>query len=105
MRLRVSIAGPSLNQPKATSFLTYGGREVRQRTPRLMSPLAEVRQGRAVTPIGASTLDDSLRVLGTESGFPQLPVSEVRLHRLEGTANELVDCFADYVDRVLRFFT
>lgn len=66
-------------------------------SPSISSILAAVSAGLAVAPVGASMLDDSLRVLGQESGFPLLPVSEMRLHRSRSADNELVDCFANYV--------
>jgi DNA-binding transcriptional LysR family regulator len=66
-------------------------------SPSISSIMAAVREGLAVAPIGASMLNDSLRVLGPESGFPNLPVSEVRLLRSEVADTELVDCFANYV--------
>ena len=42
-------------------------------------------------------MDDSLRALGPENGFPLLPVSDVSLHQSRATDNELVACFANYV--------
>lgn len=66
-------------------------------SPSISSILAAVRAGLAVAPIGASLLDDTLRSLGPEQGFPLLPVSEVSLHRAPSANNRLVDCFTDYV--------
>lgn len=63
----------------------------------ISSILAAVRSGLAVAPIGTSTLDESLRVLGPEAGFPLLPVSEVSLLQSSAAENEPVNCFADYV--------
>ena len=66
-------------------------------SPSIAGILAAVRAGLAVAPIGRSALDDSLRVLGPDDGFPLLPVSEVSLHRTATADNEVVACFAGYV--------
>lgn len=65
--------------------------------PSITNLLAAVKMGLAVAPIGVGNLDDSLRTLGPENGFPLLPVSQVSLHRSQVTDNELVACFANYV--------
>ena len=61
------------------------------------SILAAVRAGLAVAPIGAGALDDSFHVLGPESGFPLLPVSELSLHESPSADRELVECFSRFV--------
>lgn len=66
-------------------------------SPSMAGIQAAVRAGLAIAPIGRSTLNESLRVLGPEDGFPLLPVSEVRLHQGPSANNEVVTCFADYV--------
>jgi DNA-binding transcriptional LysR family regulator len=66
-------------------------------SPGLSSILAAVKAGLAVAPIGAVTLDESLRTLGPENGFPLLPVSEVTLHQSRSADAELAGCFAEYV--------
>jgi DNA-binding transcriptional LysR family regulator len=66
-------------------------------SPSISSILAAVKAGLAVAPLGASSLDDSLRTLGTEHGFPLLPVSDVTLHQSRSADNQLVSSFAGYV--------
>ena len=66
-------------------------------SPSIAGILAAVKAGLAVAPIGGSSLDGSIRVLGPEQGFPLLPVSEVSLHRAANADSELVACFANYV--------
>ena len=66
-------------------------------SPSITSILAAVKMGLAVAPIGASIVNESLRVLGPETGLPILPVSEVRLYQSQTVKNEPVACFADYV--------
>jgi DNA-binding transcriptional LysR family regulator len=71
-------------------------------SPSLSSILAAVKAGLAVAPIGGGLQDESLRILGPESGFPLLPVSEVTLHKSRSADDALVDCFADYVIQSFR---
>ena len=59
--------------------------------------LAAVKAGLAVSPIGIDSLDDSLRVLGPENGFPILPVYEISLHQSRSADTEITSCFANYV--------
>ena len=66
-------------------------------SPSISGILAAVKAGLAVSPIGADSLDDSLRVLGPENGFPLLPVYEVSLHQSRTADKEVVACFANYV--------
>ena len=66
-------------------------------SPSMAGIQAAVQAGLAIAPIGRSTLNESLRVLGPEEGFPLLPVSEVSLHQGPSADNEVVACFADYV--------
>ena len=66
-------------------------------SPSISSILGAVKVGLAVAPIGASNLDNSLRALGPENGFPLLPVSDVSLHQSRSADNELVACFTNYV--------
>jgi len=66
-------------------------------SPSISSILAAVKTGLAVAPIGTSTLENSLRLLGPESGFPLLPVSDISLHQSPEADSEPVTCFADYV--------
>lgn len=65
-------------------------------SPSLSNILAAVKAGLAVAPIGASHINDDLRILGPENGFPLLPVSEVSLHS-RSWGNELVDRLASHV--------
>ena len=65
--------------------------------PSIASILAAVQSGLAVAPIGRSLVNDNLRQLGPEDGFPLLPVSEVSLHQSAAADNEAVNCFAHYV--------
>ncbi len=71
-------------------------------SPSTSSILAAVKAGLAVAPVGTGSLDDALRVLGPENGFPLLPVSEVSLHQSPSAKNELVACFANYVVQSFR---
>jgi DNA-binding transcriptional LysR family regulator len=71
-------------------------------SPSTTSILATVKAGLAVAPIGANHLEDSLRVLGPENGYPLLPVSDVSLHQSPDAAGEPVACFANYVIDSLR---
>ncbi len=66
-------------------------------SPSIASILAAVRAGLAVAPIASSTLDDTLRALGPDDGFPLLPISEVSLHQTPASDNKVVACFASYV--------
>ena len=66
-------------------------------SPSISSILAAVKAGLAVAPVGASMLDDSLKTLGPEQGFPLLPFSEVSLHRAPSANTPIADCFTDYV--------
>ncbi len=66
-------------------------------SPSIASILAAVKAGLAVAPVGASMLDNTLKTLGPEQGFPLLPFSEVRLHRAPSANTPIVDCFTDYV--------
>jgi DNA-binding transcriptional LysR family regulator len=66
-------------------------------SPSITSILAAVKTGLAVAPIGISSIEDALRVLGPENGFPLLPVSDVSLHQSPMAASETVACFANYV--------
>ena len=66
-------------------------------SPSIASILAAVQAGLAVAPIGRSSLNDGLRQLSPDEGFPLLPVSEVSLHLGAAADNEAVTCFADYV--------
>ena len=66
-------------------------------SPSIASILAAVQAGLAVAPIGKMALNDTLRQLGPEDGFPLLPVSEVSLHKTAADTNEAVACFASYV--------
>jgi DNA-binding transcriptional LysR family regulator len=66
-------------------------------SPSISSILAAVKAGLAVAPIGRSSLDDALRLLGPEDGFALLPVSEVSLHQAQTADSGAVSCFADYV--------
>lgn len=65
-------------------------------SPSLSSILAAVKSGLAVAPIGASHIDDDLRILGPENGFPMLPVSDVSLHS-RSWGNELVERITRHV--------
>ena len=71
-------------------------------SPSISSILGAVKVGLAVAPIGASNLDNSLRALGPENGFPLLPVSDVSLHQSRSADNELVACFTNYVIKSFR---
>lgn len=71
-------------------------------SPSLSSILAAVKAGLAVAPIGGGIQDESLRILGPESGFPLLPISEVTLHKSRSADDALVTCFADYVIQSFR---
>lgn len=66
-------------------------------SPSISSILAAVKAGLAVAPIGRSSLNDTLRLLGPEDGFSLLPVSEVSLHQARTADSGAVTCFADYV--------
>jgi DNA-binding transcriptional LysR family regulator len=66
-------------------------------SPSITSILAAVKTGLAVAPIGASNMEDALRVLGPDNGFPLLPVSDVSLHQSTTAESETVACFANYV--------
>lgn len=71
-------------------------------SPSLSSILAAVKAGLAVAPIGGGIQDETLRILGPESGFPLLPFSEVTLHKSRSADDALVTCFADYVIQSFR---
>ncbi|GAB6910022.1 Transcriptional regulator, LysR family [Desulfosarcina cetonica] len=71
-------------------------------SPSISSILAAVKSGLAVAPIGLGSMEESLRPLRPEHGFPLLPVTEVSLHRASSADNELVDCFANYVAEAFR---
>jgi DNA-binding transcriptional LysR family regulator len=66
-------------------------------SPSISSILAAVKAGLAVAPIGRSSLNNTLRLLGPEDGYSLLPVSEVSLHQARSADSGTVSCFADYV--------
>lgn len=63
----------------------------------ISSILAAVKAGLAVAPISAGVLDDSLRSLGPDNGFPLLPFSKLSLHESPRADKDLVSCFADFI--------
>lgn len=64
--------------------------------------LDAVRAGYAIAPIVKSNVPDDLEIVGFERGLPELPISNVALHKIKKNLSEPADCFADYIIRSFR---
>ncbi|WP_018126012.1 LysR substrate-binding domain-containing protein [Desulfovibrio oxyclinae] len=70
-------------------------------SPSLTGVLSAVKAGLGVAPVGRSTVDGELRLLGESEGFPALPSSTVCLHRHPGAHGEIVEGLARFIRRKL----
>ncbi len=102
--LAVSREGVCTFRERAIAALDTAG--IRWRiayaSPSLSGLSAAVRAGLAVTVLIPSMLSPDLRILGVEDGLPELPYSEITLHRRPGRAKEAVQLLANQLQSTIR---